>query len=161
MPGAFVYNPAAGNVPAAGTLQLTATFTPTDTTDYASATAKNTLVVGSSNNPIQGIQGKTCPISAGASQATIQSALNSCGSGNTVVLAAGTYSIGSTLTLPCGVSAKWAGGALFADTQPDRHHQRIVRCRSIWAYRNNCRLQRVSIDPVSRVEWWAAKQRQS
>ena len=104
VPGAFVYNPAAGNVPAAGTLQLTATFTPTDTTDYASATAKNTLVVGSSNNPIQGIQGKTCPISAGASQATIQSALNSCGSGNTVVLAAGTYSIGSTLTLPCGVS---------------------------------------------------------
>src|ERR1700677_4823948 len=81
--------------------QLTATFTPTDTTDYASATAKNTLVVGSSNNPIQG---KTCPIPSGASQATIQSTLNSCGSGSTVVLAAGTYSIGSTLTLPCGVS---------------------------------------------------------
>ena len=33
VPGAFVYNPAAGNVPAAGTLQLTATFPPTDTTD--------------------------------------------------------------------------------------------------------------------------------
>ena len=51
VPGAFAYNPAAGNVPAAGTLQLTATFTPTDTTDYASATAHNTLVVGRSNNP--------------------------------------------------------------------------------------------------------------
>jgi hypothetical protein len=51
VPGAFAYNPAAGNVPAAGTLQLTATFTPTDTTDYASATVKNTLVVNSSGNP--------------------------------------------------------------------------------------------------------------
>src|SRR5271154_4453066 len=36
VPGAFSYNPGAGNVPASGTLQLTATFTPTDTTDYAS-----------------------------------------------------------------------------------------------------------------------------
>ena len=35
----------------AGTQQLTAAFTPTDTTDYASATAKNTLVVGSSECP--------------------------------------------------------------------------------------------------------------
>src|SRR5271154_4967074 len=41
---------------------------------------------------------------AGSSQATIVSALNSCGSGNTVVLSAGSYSITSSFTLPCGVS---------------------------------------------------------
>jgi Bacterial Ig-like domain (group 2) len=102
VPGAFAYNPAVGNVPAAGTLQLTATFTPTDTTDYASATAHNTLVVGSGNPTT--IQGNACPIPSGASQATIQSTLNSCGSGNTAVFAAGTYSVSSTLNWPCGVS---------------------------------------------------------
>src|SRR3984885_4069387 len=111
VPGAFSYNPGAGNVPAAGTLQLTAAFTTTDTTDYSFASAHNPLVVNSGSNPsptpappTNPIQGKTCPVPSGASQATIQSTLNSCGSGNTVVLAAGAYSIGSTLTLPCGVS---------------------------------------------------------
>ena len=39
VPGSFAYNPAIGNVPAAGTQQLTAVFSPTDTTDYASAQA--------------------------------------------------------------------------------------------------------------------------
>src|ERR1700677_3824636 len=102
VPGAFAYNPAAGNVPAAGTLQLTATFTPTDTTDYAATTVHNTLVVGSGNPTA--IQGNACPIPSGASQATIQPTLNSCGSGNTAVFAAGTYSVSSTLNWPCGVS---------------------------------------------------------
>ncbi len=102
VPGAFVYNPAAGNVPAAGTLQLTATFTPNDTTDYAVSTVKNTLVVGSSSTTAT--NGTPCPIAAGASQAAIQSTLNSCGSGNTVVFAAGSYNISSTLSWPCGVS---------------------------------------------------------
>ena len=119
VPGAFAYNPAAGNVPAAGTLQLTATFTPTDTTDYASATAHNTLVVGSSNNPTNPtINGTACPIASGASQATIQSTLNSCGSGNTVVFAAGSYSITSQLTLPCGVSLFGPTPASNGGTQP-------------------------------------------
>jgi hypothetical protein len=44
-------------------------------------------------------------LSSGASQSTLQSALNSCGSGNTVALAAGTFGpITSTVTIPCGVS---------------------------------------------------------
>ena len=47
VPGSFMYNPAAGAVLAAGTQQLTAVFSPTDTTDYASATAHTSLVVGS------------------------------------------------------------------------------------------------------------------
>ena len=43
--GTFVYAPAAGTVLAAGTHTLRATFTPTDTTRYTTATASTTLVV--------------------------------------------------------------------------------------------------------------------
>ncbi len=113
VPGAFVYSPAAGNVPAAGTLQLTATFTPTDAVDYSTSTVTNTLVVGSTSNPAPNpisptspptIPGNHCNIAAGASQSTIQSTLNSCGSGNTAVFAAGTYNIANSINWPCGVS---------------------------------------------------------
>ena len=45
MPGTFVYAPAAGTVLAAGSQTLMATFTPTDATDYATATANVTLTV--------------------------------------------------------------------------------------------------------------------
>ncbi len=45
VPGSFAYNPAVGSVPAAGTQQLTAVFSPTDTTDYASATGHTSLLV--------------------------------------------------------------------------------------------------------------------
>ena len=37
--GSFVYTPAVGNIPAAGTDTLSVTFTPTDTTNYSTATA--------------------------------------------------------------------------------------------------------------------------
>ncbi len=107
VPGAFSYSPGAGTVPAAGTLQLTAAFIPTDITDYASAKAQNTLVVNAISNPnppTTTTKGTPCPIPSGASQATIQSTLNSCGSGNTAVFAAGTYNIATTLKWPCGVS---------------------------------------------------------
>jgi hypothetical protein len=43
--GSFSYSPAAGTVLAAGPHTLNATFTPTDTTDYATATAAVTLTV--------------------------------------------------------------------------------------------------------------------
>jgi hypothetical protein len=43
--GAFTYTPAAGIVLAAGTHTLSVTFTPTDTTDYTTATATVLLVV--------------------------------------------------------------------------------------------------------------------
>ena len=43
--GSFVYNPAAGTTPKAGTQTLSTTFTPTDTTDYATASASVQLVV--------------------------------------------------------------------------------------------------------------------
>jgi hypothetical protein len=43
--GTFVYSPVAGTVPTAGSLNLTATFTPTNTTNYTNATATVTLTV--------------------------------------------------------------------------------------------------------------------
>jgi hypothetical protein len=43
--GSFAYSPAAGTVVGAGPQTLTATFTPTDTTDYKTATATVTLPV--------------------------------------------------------------------------------------------------------------------
>ncbi len=45
VPGNFVYSPAAGTVLPAGNQTLSVTFTPTDTTDYTTATAQVTLVV--------------------------------------------------------------------------------------------------------------------
>lgn len=45
VPGTFVYSPAAGTTPAAGSDTLSVTFTPTDTTDYNTATATVTLTV--------------------------------------------------------------------------------------------------------------------
>ena len=45
VPGTFVYSPAAGAVPNAGTQTLNVTFTPTDTTNYDTATASVSIVV--------------------------------------------------------------------------------------------------------------------
>ncbi|PAW89245.1 MAG: hypothetical protein B9S26_09175, partial [Opitutia bacterium Tous-C4FEB] len=44
--GAIVYSPASGTTPSAGTQTLTATFTPTDTANYTTATGSVSLVVG-------------------------------------------------------------------------------------------------------------------
>ncbi len=85
VPGVFAYSPAAGTIPAAGTLPLSAVFTPTDTTDYVSATAHNTLVVNSStpapappSNPAPaGCGGPTVNLNSGMSQSTLQSTISS------------------------------------------------------------------------------------
>ncbi|NYF54053.1 beta strand repeat-containing protein, partial [Tunturiibacter gelidoferens] len=45
VPGSFAYTPAAGNIPAAGTDTLSVTFTPTDTTNYTTATKTVQIVV--------------------------------------------------------------------------------------------------------------------
>jgi hypothetical protein len=50
VPGSFSYSPAVGSTLTAGTHTLTATFTPTDSNDYASATATVQIVV-SQNTP--------------------------------------------------------------------------------------------------------------
>ena len=46
VPGTFAYSPAAGAVLTAGTHTLSVTFTPTDATDYATATGSVSIVVG-------------------------------------------------------------------------------------------------------------------
>jgi hypothetical protein len=45
VPGSFAYSPSPGTVPGAGSHTLSVTFTPTDSTDYATATASTTLSV--------------------------------------------------------------------------------------------------------------------
>ncbi|MGA3371266.1 MAG: hypothetical protein ABSC48_05840 [Terracidiphilus sp.] len=65
VPGSFKYSPAAGTVLTAGTQTLSATFTPTDPTDYASATASVTLTVNQATptitwaTPADAVQGTT------------------------------------------------------------------------------------------------------
>ncbi len=50
--GSFAYSPAAGTVLTSGSQPLTATFTPTDTTDYTTAAATVTLTVNKATPPI-------------------------------------------------------------------------------------------------------------
>ncbi len=52
IPGTFVYTPPAGTIEPVGTDTLSVTFTPTDTTDYKTATATVQLVVGPPVTPI-------------------------------------------------------------------------------------------------------------
>jgi hypothetical protein len=53
IPGTFVYNPPAGTIEPVGTDTLSVTFTPTNTTDYTTATATVQLVVEPPDNPIE------------------------------------------------------------------------------------------------------------
>jgi Chitobiase/beta-hexosaminidase C-terminal domain/Bacterial Ig-like domain (group 2) len=46
----------------------------------------------------------TCPISSGASDASVAATVSACGSGNTAVFEAGTYELSSAIYVPCGVS---------------------------------------------------------
>jgi FG-GAP-like repeat/Bacterial Ig-like domain (group 3) len=50
LPGTFAYTPAAGIVLSAGTHTLSVLFTPTDTTDFATATATVQIVVGTTGS---------------------------------------------------------------------------------------------------------------
>jgi Bacterial Ig-like domain (group 2) len=113
VPGTFMYNPAAGAVLPAGSQQLTAVFSPTDTTDYASATAHTTLTVGSTpSGPVSGpigptpvgCGGPTVNVNSAMSTSTLQSTINSAPSCALIVFAAGTYNITSPIKLQCGVT---------------------------------------------------------
>ncbi len=133
VPGSFMYSPAAGTVLAAGTQQLTAVFSPTDTTDYASATAHASLVVnGSSSGPsaptggpitpsrptLTGCGGPTVNVNSSMSQSTLQSTIQSAPHCAFVLFAAGTYTITAPITVPCSVSlggppVGWARGDIY------------------------------------------------
>jgi hypothetical protein len=104
VPGSFAYTPAAGTVLTAGTQTLTAVFSPTDATDYSSATAQASLVVNGPSGPV-GCGGPTVNLNSGASQSTIQSTISGAAQCAVIVFAAGTYGpITSTIRIPCGVS---------------------------------------------------------
>ncbi|HEY6181571.1 MAG TPA: beta-propeller fold lactonase family protein [Terriglobales bacterium] len=72
--GTFAYNPASGTVPAAGTQTLSVTFTPTDSTDYTTATDSVSLTVnavsgsgiGPAGGTVHGFYGASVTVPAGA-----------------------------------------------------------------------------------------------
>ncbi len=102
MAGTFVYTPAAGTTPAVGNDTLAVTFTPTNTTDYSTATASVILVV---DNPVPVISSLTPPI-AGAGGATFTLTITGTGfvSGSMIywgtTALSTTYSSATQLTAP-------------------------------------------------------------
>ncbi len=67
LPGAFVYNPAAGATLAAGSQLLKTTFTPTDTVNYTTVTAQVTIQVNAPTAATVVIQESANPITFGQS----------------------------------------------------------------------------------------------
>jgi hypothetical protein len=100
VPGTFFYSPAAGTVPAFGTDTLTATFTPTDTTDYTTATDSVTLTVNPAPSFTLAASPASLTVTQGASgKSTIAvTALNGF-TGEVTLAASG---------LPSGVTASFA-----------------------------------------------------
>ncbi len=113
VPGAFSYSPAAGTVPLLGTLPLTATFTPTDATDYVPATAHNTLIVNAANT------GKSTPLITWGAPAAISygTALSSTQL-NATANVAGTF----TYTPAAGTVLKAGTQTLYRSLHANRHN---------------------------------------
>jgi hypothetical protein len=100
VPGAFVYNPAVGIVPAVGTDTLTVTFTPTDTTDYTTATSSVQLKVNPAPSFTLGASPASLEIDEGASAKSTITVTGQNGFTGSVTLAAS--------DLPSGVTAAFA-----------------------------------------------------
>ncbi len=139
--GAFVYNPPAGTVPAAGNQTLSVTFTPTDTTDYVSVTGSVILTVNSVVGPSYTIAANLTSVTGSSSVTLTLSSTNyagtvsftttvsaSAGATGTVTASAPAVTLTnggtgtSTLTITASPSssanhvprAPWAGGGLMA-----------------------------------------------
>jgi N-acetylneuraminic acid mutarotase len=100
VPGAFVYSPIAGTIPAVGTDTLAVTFTPTDTTGYTTSTDSVLLKV----NPAPSF-------TLGASPASLTVAQSA--SGKSTITVSGQNGFASSVTLvasglPSGVTAAFA-----------------------------------------------------
>lgn len=110
VPGAFLYTPAAGTVLGAGSQALSVSFTPTDTTDYTTATAAVTLIVNKaaptvtfSGAPASAVYLSTFTVasSTNASTTATITATGACSvSGNIVTMTSGTGT--------CNLVANWA-----------------------------------------------------
>jgi hypothetical protein len=98
--GALVYSPAAGTVPAVGTDTLTVTFTPTDTTDYTTATGSVLLKVNPAPSFTLGASPASPTVPQGASgKSTILVTRQNGFTGSVTLAASG---------LPSGVTAAFA-----------------------------------------------------
>jgi hypothetical protein len=95
--GTFAYSPTAGTVLSAGQQTLTATFTPTNTTDYATATASVTLTVNPAPSFTLGASPASLTVVQGASGKTTITVSGKNGFAGNVTLAAS--------GLPSGVTA--------------------------------------------------------
>ena len=86
VPGSFSYSPAAGTVLPAGSHQLTATFTPSNATDYTSATAFDSLTVnaGTTAEPTA-VNGACGPANGTASSVAPSTGLCSAGTATAVM----------------------------------------------------------------------------
>jgi hypothetical protein len=100
VPGAFVYSPAAGTVPAVGTDALTVTFTPTDTTDYTTATDSVQLKVNPAPSFTLGASPASLSVAQGASGKSTITVNKLNGFTGSVTLA--------TSGMPSGVTATFA-----------------------------------------------------
>jgi chitobiase/beta-hexosaminidase-like protein/pectate lyase-like protein len=135
----FSHHPGAGNVPAAGTLQLTATLNSTDTSDDGSAPAPANYPAGgpadgATGPPLTGCGGPTINLNAAMSQSTLKGRISSAPNCALIVFAAGTYNILAPITIPCGVTitgpvaspatailaAAYTGNVIFAVSQCSR-----------------------------------------
>ncbi|HEX4067093.1 MAG TPA: chitobiase/beta-hexosaminidase C-terminal domain-containing protein [Acidobacteriaceae bacterium] len=101
--GAFSYSPAAGTVLSEGTHTLTATFTPADTADYATATATVTLTVGQAAPVITWKSPASIPSGTALSGTQLNATANVAGTFSYspapgTVLAVGTHSLSATFT---------------------------------------------------------------
>ena len=100
--GAYVYTPASGTVPALGSQTLSVTFTPTDTTDYTTATATVTLMVTNQSAPV--ITWPTpAPITQGTALSATQLDATASYNGSTV---AGTYAYTPALGTVLGAGSQ-------------------------------------------------------
>ena len=100
VPGALVYSPAGGTVPAVGTDTLTVTFTPTDTTDYTTATDSVLLKVNPAPSFTLGASPNSLTVAQGASGKSTITVSGQNGFASSVTLAAS--------GLPSGVTAAFA-----------------------------------------------------
>jgi Bacterial Ig-like domain (group 2) len=112
VPGIFTYSPAAGTVLSSGVQPLTAAFAPTDATDYAAVTVRNSITVGTANStppptttPIPpaptSCGGPTINLNSGMSTSTIQSTISNASDCSLIVFGAGNYNITSQINIPC------------------------------------------------------------
>ena len=103
VPGTFAYSPAAGAVSAAGSQALTVTFTPTDTTDYATATDQVTLTVNQATPVISWAAPAAITYGAALSPTQLDATANVAGTfvyspAAGTVLAAGSQTLSVTFT---------------------------------------------------------------